>query len=253
MTWHWIIVLVCAAAAFALWHSPRMASVVNNVSNSSKSLLTIVCTTPNKPESVSRASHMRRLCERENLNPFALTTELGLFVDKKSEESVRLGREFPPNTRPEVPAHYASYLRALRLFLRSEFSYLLLLEDDIVRTESDVSVHRAIADAPPFGLLFLEYCYADCSKPSAGGYARGYGAMCTGACVFTREGARDFLAFADTHRKVIDIVTMDYSRTREHESSVIYADPPLFRQDRVMFPDGVSSDQGPVLPRCMSA
>jgi hypothetical protein len=34
---------------------------------------------------------MRRLCERENLNPFALTTELGLFVDKKSEESVRLG------------------------------------------------------------------------------------------------------------------------------------------------------------------
>ena len=252
MTRHWIVVVpVCAAfAAFALWHSHRIASVVNTVSKANLSLLTIVCTTPNKPE---RAIHMGRLCERENLNPFALTTELGLFIDKNSEESVRLGREFPPNTRPEVPAHYASYMRALRLFLRSEFRYLLLLEDDIVRTESEVSVHRAIADAPQFGHLFLEYCYADCSKPSAGGYARGYGAMCTGACVFTREGARDFLAFADTHRKVIDIVTMDYSRTREHESSVLYAVPPLFRQDRVMFPDGVSSDQGPVLPRCMSA
>ena len=150
MTWHWIIVApVCAAfAAFALWHSHRIASVVNKVSKANLSLLTIVCTTPNKPE---RAIHMRRLCERENLNPFALTTELGLFVDKNSAESGRMSAAFAPGTKPEAPAHYATYLRTLRLFLQTDFRYLLILEDDIVRSDDCVlSVQSAIANAPPF-------------------------------------------------------------------------------------------------------
>lgn len=209
--------------------------------------LTIVCTTPHTP---ARIGHMRRLCAEEGLVPFGLTTELGLFVDKNSDYSKRLGAEFPSGTRPEFPAHYATYLLALRLFLQTDFRFLLLLEDDIVRTDDcAVSVHSAIANAPPFMLLFLEYCYADCSKPSTGGYAYGYKALCTGACVFTHEGARDFLAFAETQpRMIIDILTLEYSKHRE--SSVVYATPPLFRQDRVLFPDGVSSYQGPVLPRC---
>ena len=210
-------------------------------------LLTIVCTTPHTP---ARISHMRRLCTEEGLTPFGLTTELGLFVDKNGAHSKRLGTEFPPGTKPEVPAHYATYLRALRVFLQTDFRFLLVLEDDIVRSDDcALSVHSAIANAPPFMLLFLEYCYADCSQPSTGGYAHGYKALCTGACVFTREGARDFLAFAETRpRVVIDILTLEYSKHQER--SVVYATPPLFKQDRVLFPDGVSSDQGPVLPRC---
>ena len=193
---------------------------------------------------------MRRLCATEGLTPFGLTTELGLFVDKNSAESGRMSVAFAPGTKPEVPAHYATYLRTLRLFLQTDFRYLLILEDDIVRSDDCVlSVQSAIANAPPFMLLFLEYCYADCSQPSTGGYARGYKALCTGACVFTREGARDFLAFAETRpRVVIDVLTLEYSKHKER--SVVYATPALFRQDRVMFPDGVSSDQGPALPRC---
>ena len=210
-------------------------------------LLTIVCTTPHTP---ARISHMRRLCTEEGLAPFGLTTELGLFVDKNSAHSKRLGTEFPPGTRPEFPAHYATYIRALRLFLQTDFRFLLVLEDDIVRSDDcALSVHSAIANAPPFMLLFLEYCYADCSQPTTRGYAHGYKALCTGACVFTREGARDFLAFAETQpRMIIDHLTLEYSK--HHERSVVYATPPLFRQDRVLFPDGVSSYQGPVVPLC---
>ena len=186
----------------------------------------------------------------QGLIPFGLTTELGLFVDKNSAYSKRLGVDFPPGTKPEIPAHYATYLRTLRLFLQTDFRYLLILEDDVVRSDDcALSVQSAIANAPPFMLLFLEYCYADCSQPSTGGYAHGYKALCTGACVFTREGARDFLAFAETGPRVlIDVLTLEYSKHKER--SVVYATPALFRQDRVMFPDGVSSDQGPVLPRC---
>ena len=217
------------------------------IARSESQLLTIVCTTPHTP---ARISHMRHLCASEGLDPFALTTELGLFVDKHSAESRRMSTAFAPGTKPEVPAHYASYLRALRLFLQSDFRFLLILEDDVVRSEDcAVSVQRAIADAPPFTLLFLEYCHADCSQPSTGGYARGYKALCTGACVFTREGARDFLAFAEARpRMIIDVLALEYSKHKE--STVLYASPPLFRQDRILFPDGVSSDQGPVLPRC---
>jgi hypothetical protein len=210
-------------------------------------LLTIVCTTPNKPD---RISHMRRLCIAEGLAPFGLTTDLGLFVDKRSAYSTRLGMDFAPGTKAEVPAHYATYLSTLRHFLESDFRLLLILEDDIVRTDDGaLSVQSVIANAPPFKLLFLEYCYADCSQPSVCGYAHGYRALCTGACVFTREGALDFISFAESRpRMIIDILAFEYSK--HNERSVVYATPALFRQDRELFPDGVS-DQGPgILPRC---
>lgn len=202
-------------------------------------MLTIVCTTPHTP---ARTSHMRRLCLSEGLLPFALTTELGLFVDKDSPECARINSAFDPPGKPlAYAAHYATYLAVLRYFLdRSDVPLLLVLEDDIARIASTAtSVQCAVANAPPFGLLFLEYCHANCEAPSwsNAAYARGYGAYCTSACVFTRLGARDLLAFASAHRPmVIDNLTQLYS----NRDSVVYVTPAIFKQDRVAFAGGVT-------------
>lgn len=202
-------------------------------------MLTIVCTTPHTP---ARTSHMRNLCRSEGLVPFALTTELGLFVDKNSPECARIDSTFDPPGKPlAYAAHYATYLAVLRYFLdRSDLPLLLVLEDDIVRIASTAtSVQCAVASAPPFGMLFLEYCHANCTAPSwsNAAYATGFGAYCTSACVFTREGARDLLAFAGAHRPmVIDNVTQLYS----NRDSVVYVTPAIFRQDRVAFAGGVT-------------
>jgi hypothetical protein len=202
-------------------------------------MLTIVCTTPHTP---ARTSHMRALCRSEKLFPFALTTELGLFVDKNSPECARINSTFEPQGKPlEYAAHYATYLAALRYFLdRSDLPLLLILEDDIVRiANTTTSVHSAVANAPPFGLLFLEYCYANCKSPSwsNSAYAKGFGAYCTSACVFTRQGARDLLAFASANRPmVIDNLVNLYS----NRDSVVYVTPAIFKQDRVAFAGGVS-------------
>ena len=212
-------------------------------------MLTIVCTTPHTP---ARTSHMRRLCRSEGLLPFALTTELGLFVDKDSPECARINSTFEPPGKPlAYAAHYATYLAVLRYFLdRSDVPLLLVLEDDIARVAgSTVTVHEAIADAPPFGLLFLEYCFADCARPTWSNekYARGYRASCTGACVFTRRGASDFLAFAGQHSPmVIDHLTPLYS----NRDDVFYATPALFKQDLRIFGSSVVGEQSQDRPTC---
>jgi hypothetical protein len=205
-------------------------------------MLTVVCTTPHTP---ARTSHMIALCRSEKLFPFAMTTELGLFVDKNSPECAQINSTFEPQGKPlAYAAHYATYLAVLRYFLdRSDLPLLLILEDDIVRiprpSATTTSVHSAVANAPPFGLLFLEYCYANCKSPSwsNASYAKGLGAYCTSACVFTRQGARDLLAFASAHRPmVIDDLVNLYS----NRDSVVYVTPAIFKQDRVAFAGGVS-------------
>jgi hypothetical protein len=213
-------------------------------------MLTVVCNTPHTPD---RTAHMRRVCEEEGLVPYSLTTELGLFVDKSSEECARTNALF--NTKgvsPVYAAHYMTYLAVLRYFIsRPEFGLLLVLEDDIKRAEgSTVTVQGAIADAPPFELLFLEYCFAECSRPtwSNSRYARGYDASCTGACVFTRRGAFDLLAFAGQHSPmVIDHLTPMYSNL--YSNDVLYITPALFKQDVRVFGSSVV-DQSHDRPTC---
>jgi hypothetical protein len=198
-------------------------------------LLTIVCCTPDKPE---RKEHMRALCLRERLEPH-FTTDLGLFVHKESCHA--LTGAFPDN--PAYKAHYLTYIRALRYFVSTGRPYLLLFEDDLVRTDGGaVSVTRIIADAPPFDLLFLEYCYANCPSPGPSGprYATGLRAACTGACVFSRPGARAFLAFAASNHMVIDWLTPLYAATMRGNHRTLYLSPPAFQQDRSLFADGVT-------------
>lgn len=212
-------------------------------------MLTVVCNTPYTPE---RTAHMRRVCQEESLAPYALTTELGLFVDKSSAERARTNALFSTSgMSPVYAAHYMTYLAVLRYFIsRPELSLLLVLEDDITRVAgSTATVHEAIADAPAFGLLFLEYCFADCARPtwSNAKYARGYRASCTGACVFTRRGASDFLAFAGQHSPmVIDHLTPLYS----NRDDVFYVTPALFKQDLRIFGSSVVGEQSQDRPTC---
>ena len=198
-------------------------------------VLTIVCCTPDKPE---RKEHMRALCSREGLEPH-FTTDLGLFVHKASCES--LTGSFPEN--PAYKAHYLTYIRALRHFIATGRAYLLLFEDDVVRTDGgEVSVERIIADAPPFDLLFLEYCHASCARqvPVGGRYVTGLRAACTGACVYSLAGARAFVAFAATKHMVIDWLTPLYAATIRGNERTLYLSPPAFKQDRSLFADGVT-------------
>jgi hypothetical protein len=65
-------------------------------------------------------------------------------------------------------AHYLTYLAALRAFLATGHPYALIMEDDLVRVrsrtaaEAPPTVHDAVRNAPPFDILFLEYCHARC-------------------------------------------------------------------------------------------
>lgn len=200
-------------------------------------LLTIVCCTPDKPE---RREHMRALCAREGLEPH-FTTDMGLFVQKDSPSCADLKGSFPEN--PAYKAHYLTYIRALRYFISTGRAYLILLEDDLVRTDGGaVSVERIIADAPPFDLLLLEYCYASCGSRvlAAPGYAKGLQAECTGACVYSLEGARAFFAFTASKHMVIDWLTPLYAATIRGHERTLYLSPPAFKQDRSLFADGVT-------------
>jgi hypothetical protein len=216
-------------------------------------MLTVVCSTPRTPE---RTRHMRRLCDAEGLYPHAFTTELGLFVDKESAECADACVLFDAQIGhlcPVYAAHYLTYLAALRYFLdRTDAGLLLLLEDDIVRVEGpNVSVHDAIGNAPEFGVLFLEYCYAACDRPtwSNDRYARGYEAYNTGACVFTRRGARSLLEFARKNGPtIIDHLTRAYSK--QHSEDVLYVRPPMFMQDRGTFATGVAGAETVNCPVC---
>ena len=196
-------------------------------------ILTIVCCTPDKPE---RKRHMRALCAREGLVP-SFTTDLGIFVHK--DACAALQGSFPPN--PAYKAHYATYVRALRYFIATGRAYLVLFEDDVVRTDGGaVSVEQIIADAPPFDILFLEYCHARCGDGPTERYATGLRAACTGACVYSRAGARAFVAFAASRHMVIDWITPRYAATPRGSKRALYLHPPAFRQDRSLFSDGVT-------------
>lgn len=225
-----IVLLACS-----LWKIPKSIA-----SAGISSMLTVVCNTPHTPH---RTDHMRRLCTEEGLVPYALTTELGLFVEKESAECTRIHMLFENRAlSPVYAAHYMTYLSVLRYFLyRTELELLVLLEDDIVRVDaSAASVHEAISKAPSFGLLFLEYCFAECDKPTwtCSGYARGYSGYCTGACAFTRSGALGLLDFAGKHRPmVIDHLTPKYS----DRDDVYYTVPPMFMQSRSMFGSEVTA------------
>jgi len=199
-------------------------------------LITIVCCTPDKPE---RKQHMLTMCAHEGLEPH-FTTDMGIFVDKDSPPCAALRGLFPKN--PAYKAHYLTYIRALMFFISTGREYLLLFEDDIVRTDGGaVSVERIIADAPPFDLLFLEYCHARCGEKVPGiRYARGFRAACTGACVYSLAGARAFVAFAASRHMVIDWLTPLYAATSRGHQRTLYLSPPAFRQDRVLFGDGVT-------------
>lgn len=204
------------------------------------SLLTIVCCTPDKPE---RRAHMEALCREEGLEP-EFSTDLGLFVRGDDPACAALRGTFKPH--PAFRAHYLTYLRALRHFLATGAEHALIMEDDLVRCGAP-SVQHVIAHAPEFDILFLEYCFAECGKfrwvRKSGGavYVGGFEACCTGACVYSREGARRLLDFAaQTEPCVIDHVTVQYSRTERGQSHVAYARPPLFVQDREAFPGGAS-------------
>jgi hypothetical protein len=198
-------------------------------------LLTIVCCTPDKPE---RREHMRSMCMREGLEPH-FTTDLGLFVHRTHPACGALIGSFPEN--PAYRAHYLTYIRALRYFIATGRAYLLLFEDDVVRTDGGaVSVQQIVADAPPFDILFLEYCYANCDSASGGRYARGLRASCTGACVFSLAGARAFVAFAASNHMVIDWVTPLYAATKRGHQRTLYLRPPAFKQDRTLFAGGVT-------------
>ena len=196
-------------------------------------LLTIVCCTPDKPE---RKEHMRALCLREGLEPL-FTTDLGLFVHKASCGA--LTGSFPEN--PAYKAHYLTYIRALRYFIATGRAYLVLFEDDVVRADGGaVSVERIIAEAPPFDLLVLEYCYASCHAGSGARYLTGLRAACTGACVYSLAGARAFVAFAASKHMVIDWLTPLYAETARGSQRTLYLSPPAFKQDRSLFADGVT-------------
>ena len=202
-------------------------------------LMTIVCCTPDKPE---RREHMRVLCSSEGLEPH-FTTDMGLFVPRDSPACAALIGSFPQS--PAYRAHYLTYIRALRYFISTGRAYLLLFEDDVVRTDGgSVSVERIIADAPPFDLLLLEYCYANCGRqvPSGPGgrYATGIRAACTGACVYSLAGARAFIAFAASKHMVIDWLTPLYAATIRGHQRTLYLSPPAFKQDRSLFADGVT-------------
>jgi hypothetical protein len=203
-------------------------------------LLTVVCCTHDKPE---RRAHMERLCEQEGLEP-VFTTDLGLFVRGDDPACAALAGTFKPH--PAFRAHFLTYLSVLRFFRESGATHVLVMEDDLVR-HGALSVQRLIAHAPEFDVLFLEYCYAKGANAKwaykSGGaiYVGGYEAGCTGACVYTQEGARRFLEFAErTEPCVIDHMTVQYASTPRGHSHVAYARPPLFVQDRVAFPGGAS-------------
>ena len=224
-------------------------------------VMTIVCCTPDKPE---RRAHMLALCRSEGLEP-QFTTDMGLFVHRDDPACAALGGSFPPN--PAFRAHYLTYLRALVHFIDSGREYLLLFEDDLVRTvptRHTQTVDEMIAAAPEFDMLFLEYCSGRCGSRSfgelgpfaglegQGRYVTGLRALCTGACVYTRTGAMALLGFADrSPATIIDVLTQVYASTVRGARLVVYVNPPAFVQDRRTFPDGVTGnvgDTGPCRP-----
>jgi hypothetical protein len=205
-------------------------------------LLTVVCCTPDKPE---RRAHMSALCRAEGLAP-VFTTDAGLFVHRDEPACTALAGAFPPN--PAYKAHFLTYLAALRLFCDTGIPYALILEDDIVRCGKS-SVAHIIHHAPIFDMLFLEYCAADCRAEKwerrSGGvtYVGGYKARCTGACVYSRDGAMRFLDFAVRDPRMIDDATLHYASTEWGIAHVAYVRPRIFRQDRATFADGVTGDE----------
>jgi len=220
-------------------------------------VMTIVCCTPGKPE---RRAHMLAMCRSEGLEP-QFTTDMGLFVHRDDPACAALGT-FPRT--PAFRAHYLTYLRALVHFIDSGREYLLLLEDDLVRTvptRHTQTVDEMIAGAPEFDLLFLEYCSGRCGSRSfgelgpfaglegQGRYVTGLRALCTGACVYTRTGAMVLLGFADRSPVcIIDVLTQVYASTVRGTRLVVYVNPPAFVQDRTTFPDGVTGNIGDVGP-----
>jgi hypothetical protein len=204
-------------------------------------LLTIVCCTPDKPE---RKRHMEELCRDEGLEP-VFTTDAGLFVHRDDPLVAALRGDFPENAA--YRAHYLTYLRALRYFLATGATHALVMEDDVVRC-AEVRAAHAIEHAPEFDALFLEYCAADGANArwayKSGGvvYVGGYEAYGTGACAYTREGARRVLEFAEATPTTIDSATRMYASTERGHSHVAYAHPRAYRQDRERFCDGVSAD-----------
>jgi hypothetical protein len=203
-------------------------------------LVTVVCCTPGKPE---RRAHMEALCRLEGLEP-TFTTDLGLFVRGDDPACAALGGTFKPH--PAFRAHFLTYLAALRYFLSTGAKHALIMEDDLARRGA-LSVSYVVDHAPEFDILFLEYCYANCGsvkwalKSGDAVYVGGFEAYCTGACVYSREGARRLLEFAAQRTPcVIDDMTFQYACTPRGHSHVAYVRPPLFVQDRDAFPDGVS-------------
>ena len=205
-------------------------------------MLTIVCCTPDKPE---RKAHMQALCRREGIEPM-FTTDLGLFVHRDDPACAALTGSFPQHA--SYKAHFLTYLATLRYFCGTGRRYALIFEDDLVRC-GKWSVRHAVENAPEFDMLFLEYCAADCASVAweqvRGGvvYVGGFKAHCTGACVFSAEGARRFLDFAARSMPtIIDSLTRLYASTERGLSHAVYVRPRIFKQDRRLFPDGVTGD-----------
>jgi hypothetical protein len=188
---------------------------------------------------------MQALCHREGLAPL-FTTDLGLFVHRDDPACTALTGAFPHHAA--YKAHFLTYLAALRYFCDTGLKYALILEDDIVRC-GKWGVRHAVQSAPEFDMLFLEYCAADCANVAwekvRGGvvYVGGFKAHCTGACVFSAEGARHFLDFAARNTPtIIDSLTRLYASTERGLSHAVYVRPRIFKQDRRLFPDGVTGD-----------
>jgi len=102
----------------------------------------------------------------------------------------------PHRTAPEVACAF-SHLKALRMFLETDFEYGLIFEDDIVFPNNLTieTLDRSFQNARGMKLLLLGHCYSDIAKrcntsPGSSFIAKG---LCLHAYIVSREGAHQII------------------------------------------------------------
>ena len=212
----------------------------------------IVCSTPNNH---ARIHHMKNFINKNNLNQnssFSWEHE-NLFVSKDSEEVIEIinnreNHDFHDYNINLYVAHCLTYIKILQWFVESNIEKLLILEDDIILTNDTINVCEHIDSAPHFDILLLEWCYGQCQNiayiDSNKKWATNLDAHCTAAVLWTKTAAQKFLLFVENRKRLfnIDELTSQFFATKA--ALVIYSHPPIIKQDRESFTDGMSNNNG---------
>lgn len=212
----------------------------------------IICSTPDNNE---RNQHMKNFIKKNDLDMISsfIWEHEDLFVPKGSDEVLNIiqnreSHDFHDHNIELYVAHCLTYIKILEWFVASNIEKLLILEDDVMMIDDEIHIQNHIDAAPDFDVLLLEWCYGQCQNiayidPDEK-WAANLDAHCTAAVLWTKVAAKNFLLYIETRKRLfnIDELTSQFFSTRQ--ALVIYSNPPIIKQDRASFSDGMSGNNG---------